>query len=268
MEFIDTHCHLFWDDFVEDLDAVLTRARAAGVGRFIVPATTLDTMRSAADIADRHQGVYATAGVHPHDTAALPDGALEMIEEHAMRRRCVAIGEIGLDYYYDYSPKERQWEALHAQLALARRLDLPVILHNRESDDDLLAICAEHQDGALRGQFHCFSSSPAYAERVLALGFHISFTGNVTYKKSTLSDVLARVPDDRILLETDAPFMAPVPHRGTRNEPERIPLIAAKFAELRGCSLAHVAEVTTRNAVELFRLPDLTQRVGHDATSG
>jgi TatD DNase family protein len=257
MHYTDTHCHLFWNDFDHDLDEVIARANAAGVTRIIVPGTTVETSRLAQRIAKRFEGVSFTAGVHPHDAAELTPAALADIAELASDPRCVAIGEIGLDYHYDFCPKEQQHAALHAQLALATERGLPVVLHNRESDEDLLAICREHQDGTLRGQFHCFSSDAAYAARVLELGFHISFTGNVTHKKSTLGDVLRLVPDHRLLIETDAPFMTPAPFRGKRNEPVHIPLIAQRFADERGQTLAEVASCTTANAGALFRLGEL-----------
>ena len=257
MIFIDTHCHLFWNDFDHDLDDAIARAKAEGVTRIIVPGTNVETSMLAQGIAHRFEGVYFTAGVHPHDAKDLPGDTFARIEALAADPLCVAIGEIGLDYHYDFCPKEQQHEALRAQLALAKALGLPVVLHNRESDEDLLDICREQQDGGLRGQFHCFSSSNDYAQRVLDAGFHLSFTGNVTYKKSTLGDAVAVVPDDRLLVETDAPFMAPAPFRGKRNEPARIPLIARRFAELRGQDLAHVAACTTANAVALFRLGEM-----------
>jgi TatD DNase family protein len=252
---IDTHCHLFWDDYAADLPGVLDRARAAGVRAFIVPATSIDTARQALALARRHPDVHAAAGVHPHDAAGVESTLERDLEALLAEPGVVAVGEIGLDYHYDFCPRPEQHRALHLQLELARRRGLPVVIHNREADDDVLAICREHQDGALRGQFHCFSSSAAVAERVLELGFHISFTGNVTYRNSPLAAVAAMVPDDRLLLETDAPFMAPVPHRGKRNEPAYLALVAAHLAALRGQDAATLAANTTRNAVALFRLP-------------
>ena len=254
MNFIDTHCHLYWKDFSEDLPDVLARSRQAGVRRCIIPATDMKTYAQARDIAAAHAGVYTAVGVHPHDVKDLPEETYARIREHASEPGVVAVGEIGLDYYYDFCPKPQQHAALHRQLEIARETGLPVILHNRESDDDLLSIVLEHQDGSLAGQFHCFSSSVEYAEKVLEAGFHVSFTGNVTFKKSTLDEILAMIPDDRLLIETDSPFMTPVPHRGKRNDPSNIPLIAERFASTRGQSIEHVAAITTRNAELLFRL--------------
>lgn len=254
LQFIDTHCHLFWEDFTQDLPSVLDRAHAAGVGRIIIPATDFQSFERARDIAERYAGVYLAVGIHPHDAGKVEHGYINRLREYADHPRVVAIGEIGLDYYYDFCTPHAQQTVLHAQLEVAAELRLPVILHNRESDEDLLAVVREHQDRVLGGQFHCFSSSAEYARRVIDAGFHISFTGNVTFKKSTLDAVLAHVPDDRLLIETDAPFMAPVPYRGKRNEPAYIPLIAQRFSEARHQSLEHIAAITTRNAEQLFSL--------------
>lgn len=252
--YVDTHCHLFWDDFQEDLPEVVARASAAGVTRLLIPSTDFQTFEQSVAIAAGHDGIVLAVGIHPHDAGKVTDDFVDQLRQYAAHARVVAIGEIGLDYYYDHCPRKQQHRVLHAQLETARELGLPVILHNRESDDDLLAIVREHQDGTLRGQFHCFSSDRAFAEAVLEAGFHISFTGNVTFKKSVLDPVLSFIPDDRLLMETDAPFMTPVPHRGTRNEPSMLPLIARRFAEARGQTVAHVAAITTRNAERLFGL--------------
>ncbi len=254
LRYIDTHCHLFWDDFALDLRSVILRARAAGVDRIIIPATDFETFEQARAIADQHSGVYLAVGIHPHDAGKVSSCYLSRLRELAAHPRVVAIGEIGLDYHYDFCSPHVQQSVLHAQLEVAQDLRLPVVLHNRESDEDLLAVVREHQDGTLGGQFHCFSSTAEYATRVLDAGFHISFTGNVTFKKSRLDAVLANIPDDRLLIETDAPFMSPVPHRGKRNEPAYIPLIARRFAETRHQSLQHIAGITTRNAERLFSL--------------
>lgn len=254
-EFIDTHCHLFWEDFTGDLPAVIERARRTGVRRMIIPATDFATFQQAAAIAERFEGVYLAAGVHPHDAGKLDADFIDRLRELVRHPRVVAIGEIGLDYFYNFCTPAVQQRVLHAQLELAKELHLPVILHNRESDTDLLGVVREQQDGTLGGQFHCFSSDAAYAQRVLDSGFHISFTGNVTFKKSRLDPVLSLVPDDRLLIETDAPFMTPVPWRGKRNEPSYIPRIAQRFAAARHQTVEHIATITSTNAQHLFSLP-------------
>ncbi len=252
--FVDTHCHLFWEDFREDLDAVVARACEAGVTRILIPATNLETLAEARSIAGRFEGIFFAAGIHPQDGKDLPADYLSLLRDACADARAVAIGEIGLDYYWDSCPKDRQQRILHEQLALAKERSLPVILHNRDSGDDLLSILREHQEGSLRGQFHCFGGTVEFARAALDLGFHLSFTGNVTYKKSALDPLLAFVPADRLLIETDAPFMTPVPFRGKRNEPAHIPLIAARYAQARGESVERIAEATTRNALRLFSL--------------
>lgn len=259
MNMIDTHCHLFWKDFDPDLPEVVERAHAAGVESIIIPATDMQTMTLAAGIAGRFPAVFSTAGIHPHDAGNLPPGALDDLEAFVRGAPVVAIGEIGLDYYYDFCPPATQQEMLHRQIELAQKHRLPIVVHNREADEDVLAICREHQDGTLAGQFHCFSSTVEYAARVLDLGFHISFTGNVTYKKSTLGEAVASIPDDRLLLETDAPFMAPTPFRGKRNEPSYLPAIVLKIAELRGQTPEHICHITTQNAIGLFHLKENPQ---------
>ncbi len=252
--FIDSHCHLYWDDFRDDLARIIDRARAAGVTRIIIPATDFDSFRQASAIAARFEGIFLAVGIHPHDAGKVPHAFVDELRVLAGHSKVVAIGEIGLDYYYDFCTPAVQQHVLHAQLDVARDFGLPVILHNRESDADLLAIVRDHQDGGLRGQFHCFSSDARYARAVLDAGFHISFTGNVTFKKSDLDPVLSYVPDDRLLIETDAPFMTPVPFRGKRNEPGFIPMIARRFAASRHQSVSHISLITTRNAVDLFQL--------------
>ena len=251
---IDTHCHLYWPDFNDDIDAVIDAALAAGVTEMIVPATDIASMKQSAALAHRFPAVYFAAGVHPTDVGEAPADWADIMRRYLQHPKCVAVGEIGLDYYWDRCPRDVQQAALRTQLAIALEHDLPVIIHNRDSDDDLLAICREFQDGRLRGQFHCFSSTPEYAAEVLQLGFHISFTGNVTYKKSRLDEVLKLIPDDRLLIETDAPFMSPSPFRGTRNTPAHIPLIAERFALARQQTVEHIAECTTRNARALYHI--------------
>ncbi|MBE0645608.1 MAG: TatD family hydrolase [Bacteroidetes bacterium] len=252
--YIDTHCHLYWEDFHDDLSRVIDRARAAGVTRMIIPATDVASFRQASAIAARHADVYLAVGIHPHEAGKMPYDFADELRQLARHAKVVAIGEIGLDYYYDFCTPAEQQRVLHEQLSIAREHGLPVILHNRESDDDLLAIVREHQDGSLKGQFHCFSSDTRYAQAVLDAGFHISFTGNVTFKKSTLDPVLSYVPDDRLLIETDAPFMTPVPYRGKRNEPAFLPMIARRFAATRHQSVSYISRITTRNAVALYQL--------------
>lgn len=262
MILIDTHCHLNFDSYDADREAVIARAAEADVRRIIIPATDLETTHQAIDLAAQHEGVYATVGVHPNSSASFSDSDLEALESLSRAPKVVAVGEIGLDYHWDLSPKEAQWRAFEAQLTLAARLGLPVIIHNREASDDVIAILETWAAGLpapLRdhpGVLHSFSAPPAIAERALAAGFYLGFTGPVTFKNADeLRQIAASTPIDRILVETDGPFLTPTPHRGKRNEPAYVRLIAERLAALKTTSLEAFAQVTTENAVRLFSLP-------------
>jgi TatD DNase family protein len=251
---IDTHCHLFWEDFALDLDEVIAGAKSAGVTDLIIPGTNLESIRESAAISHDREGVYFAAGIHPQDAHLAPATWLDTVRKWLQHPRCVAVGEIGLDYYWQHCPVDIQQKAFDQQLSLAIEHDLPVIIHNRDSDDDVLRMLSDWQDGRLRGQFHCFSGDAEYAKKIIDLGFHISFTGNVTYKKFSQDDVLRLIPDGRLLLETDAPFMTPVPHRGKRNTPELLRLTAERIALVREQSLEHIDMITTRNARNLYHI--------------
>lgn len=262
MELIDTHCHLNFASYDDDREAVIQRAQAAGVTRIIIPATDLTTGQEAIDLAQRSPAVFAAAGVHPNSSARFNDSYLPRIETQARLPRVVAIGEIGLDYHWDKSPREMQQHAFEAQLALAARLEMPVIIHNREASDDVIATLerwATDLPPGLRqrpGVLHSFSASPAIAERALAAGFYLGFTGPVTFKNADeLRAVAAMMPLDRMLVETDGPFLTPIPHRGQRNEPAYVPYIVERLAAVRGISVEEVAQATTDNATRLFQLP-------------
>jgi TatD DNase family protein len=251
---IDTHSHIYLEKFAADRDQVIERSRAAGVEAIIVPATNPSEFDDALALADRYPEIRVAIGVHPHHAAEIGTEDLDRIERLAVERRVVAIGEIGLDYHYDFAPREVQHEVFRRQLRIAKRLDLPAAIHNRESDEDLLRIIEEEQDGSLRFQLHCFSSSREILRRALALGSMISFTGNITYSRSALDDVVRAVPDERIMIETDAPYLTPVPYRGKRNEPGYVGYVAAKIAELRDTPLETIKQMTTDNARRFFRL--------------
>jgi TatD DNase family protein len=251
---VDTHSHIYVSRFADDIDHVIERARAEGVETIITPATKPSEFSEAFALAERFPEIKVAVGVHPHHAHEITGADLEEIERIAAEGRAIAIGEIGLDYYYEFAPKERQHEVFRHQLGIARRLGLPAAIHNRESDDDLLRIIEEEQDGSLRFQLHCFSSDKEVLERALDLGAMISFTGNITYPKSSLDDIVRAVPDERIMIETDAPYLTPVPHRGKRNEPSYVGLVAGKIAELRGATLDAIKEMTTANARRFFGL--------------
>lgn len=252
---IDTHAHVQMPQFAGDRDKVLSDAFAGGVAMLIVPGIDVETSRAAVGLAAQYPGrVFAAVGTHPHDATTLTPEALAAQRELAQAPGVVAIGEIGLDFYRDLSPRELQREALVAQFALARELDLPIILHNRDSHADMVANLKVHGQG-LRGVFHCFIGDKAMARDALDLGFYLSFAGPVTFPKNTeLAEVAAWAPAERILVETDSPYLAPPPYRGKRNEPRHVALIAQRIADLRGLTPEALAEQTTRNAAELFHL--------------
>jgi len=253
---IDSHAHLYFDRFDEDRDAVIARAREAGVSRIINIGIDVRTTEQSIDLARRHPGFHAAAGLHPASEVADPDGELVRLEELARANpgHVVAIGEIGLDYYWKDVPPAEQRTRLEKQLDFARRLGLPVIFHCRDALEDLLALLQAERT-LPPGVFHCFSGGPAEAERALALGFHVSFAGNVTYPKAKdLQAALAVVPPDRLLLETDCPFLAPQPCRGKRNEPAFVRHTRDFIAQAKGLTPEDVERATDQTAVKLFRL--------------
>ena len=252
-DLFDTHAHLHFPGFDEDRDAVLARARAAGVRRMVTIGTDGETSRAALALADRHPDVWATAGVHPHDAAESDEAAQAEVERIAAERRVVAIGEIGLDFFRNLSPPETQERVLRRFLALARRLRKPVVLHCRDAHAEILALLGEERVAEVGGIMHCFSGDVAIARRCLDLGLLISLAGPVTYPNArALPDVARFVPGDRLVLETDCPFLPPQGYRGKRNEPAYLTITAARVAELRGEPLDDLAARTTANACRLF----------------
>ena len=264
--FVDTHLHLTWPTFDGDIPGVIERARAAGIGAMIDLGTNLETSRQAQKHAHEYEGVFFAAGIHPNDAGEANMDELREIEELLHDDRCVAVGEIGLDFYRDYAAPELQEQFFRAQLALARKVGKPVVIHDRQSSDRILEVLAdEGYDGHSTpgGVFHCFAGDVEMVEEVVRQGFYLSFTGNVTFKKTDRLDVLEAAPLDHLMIETDSPFMAPVPHRGKRNEPAFVPYVAATIARVKGISLEEAAQATTANAVRFFNLPSsLLHEVG------
>ncbi|RMG73955.1 MAG: YchF/TatD family DNA exonuclease [Nitrospirae bacterium] len=246
------------DAFSKDLPDVLERAKEAGVERLICVGVDEESSEKAIELAKQYKGVYATAGYHPHDAKDYPDGFDEKLRQWAKQGLIVALGEIGLDYHYDHSPREIQKEIFLRQLALAKELNLPVIIHSREAADDTYNILKE--SGISTGVMHCYSGSPERAERFMALGFYISISGPVTFKKAErLKKVASLVPDEYLLIETDAPYLTPSPYRGRRNEPAYVRLVAEEVARLRGVSTEDIARITSLNASRLFGIQPLEQ---------
>ena len=250
MPLTDTHCHL---EMIADPAAAVRDARAAGVDTVITIGIDLATSRQAVELAGSLDGVYATVGLHPHDAVACDDALLGELEELAAGPRVVAVGECGLDFYRDLSPRAAQRHAFGAQIELARRAGLPLVVHVREAGDEAMAQLAEEASG-LTVVMHCFSL-PEYVDECNERGYYSSFAGNVTYKNAgALREAAARVREDRLLVETDAPFLAPVPNRGNSNEPAWVVHTAAVVAEARGWDAARTAEVTSANARRAFAL--------------
>ncbi len=254
MTLIDSHCHLDFPDFADELDAVVERARAAGVERMITIGTRLDRAARVAGIAERYDDVFFTVGTHPHEAAGEAASDFDVMRRLAGRPKCVGIGEAGLDYHYNYAPPDVAQRVFRSQIALARELSLPIVIHTREAEDDTAAILKDEMgQGAFAALLHCFTSSRALAETALDLGFSISFSGVVTFKNSGDLRAIARdVPLDRLLVETDAPYLAPVPHRGRRNEPAFVAETAKVIAETRGIAPEALAEATRANALRVF----------------
>jgi len=260
---LDSHCHLTADEFAEDRAAVLERARAAGVASLVAIGSGYGTARltEAADFAVGRAGVHATAGVHPHEARELDEAVKTCLRQTLARPEVVAVGECGLDYWYENSPRAAQRDAFAWQVALARELDLPVSIHVRDRGDDayteLLERWRSEGQGEVEGVLHCYTGSLDFARHALDTGLSVSFSGIVTFPKADdLREVARALPLDRLLVETDAPFLAPVGHRGKRNEPAWVGRVGQTIAELHGVSAEAVAEATTRNARRLFRLPE------------
>ncbi|MGE5861457.1 MAG: TatD family hydrolase [Ignavibacteria bacterium] len=256
--FVDTHAHLFYHNFKGDLDTIIRRAVESGVDYIIVPSTDISTVKQTIKLADKYDILYGAVGIHPHDTKDWDNDLLKKVEEYAKHEKVVAIGEIGLDYYYDYSPKEHQIKAFRDQIELGLKLNLPVIIHNREADAQMMEIISSYCGSGLKAQFHCFTGNLEYAKKLIAMHHFISFTGNITFKKADeLQNVLQNISLDHLLLETDSPFMTPVPHRGLRNEPAYIKLIADKIAGIYKMRTEDIARITSFNAFKMFGLGSL-----------
>lgn len=256
---VDSHAHIQLDNYLTDRDAVLARARRAGVHAILVIGFNLQTSRDGIALAESHAGLYAAVGMHPHDAKDFEEETLDIFRELASRSKVVALGEMGLDYYRNLSPKSLQIVAFERQLDLAEELDLPVVIHNREAYHDILPILRA-RNGRIRGVLHCFSGDVDIMRQTLDLGFSVGIGGPVTYRKSEDLQAVAReVPADHLLVETDCPWLAPQFRRGKRNEPSYARSTAERIAELRGISLDEVAEITTRNFEDLFRAKNTTQ---------
>ncbi len=247
---IDTHCHLDFPDFAEDIGAYVGRAEAAGVGRMVTISTRVGRFATYAALAERFPSVWCTVGTHPHGAHEELDVTVEQLVELSHHPRCVAIGEAGLDYHYDKSPRAAQEQGLRTHIAAARETQLPLVIHSREADEDMAAILREEMGkGAFPAILHCFTAGEMLARTGVELGLYVSFSGILTFKTSqALRDIARDIPLERLLVETDAPYLAPTPYRGKRNEPSYVVETAKVLAEVKGVSFDEIARITTENA--------------------
>lgn len=254
MRLIDTHCHLDDERYAADLPVVLSRAREAGVGRFITIGTDIAAGRAAVALAEQHDDVWATVGIHPHETTHVTADDWQALDALMTRPKVVAVGEFGLDYHREHAPRPAQRAAFERQLALAQQHRLPIVLHCREAWEDCLAILRNVRPSGWQGAAHCFSGDHATAEACVALGLLISFSGTVTFKNAAaVRRVAAAVPVTHLLTETDAPYLAPQPVRGERNEPAHVRLVAEQLAQLKGMTSAELCDQVWQNAEGCFR---------------
>jgi TatD DNase family protein len=256
MKLIDTHCHLNDERLRDDLDLILSRAKEAGVAKMLVVCTDLEEVPAILDLIQANEQIYGSVGVHPHEAKkAIEKGNLKShLESFITKNKIVALGETGLDYYYEHSPQDLQKQAFQTHIELAELYDLPLIVHTREAESDTIELLKQRK-GYIRGVIHCFSGTQWLVQESLDLGFYISISGIITFKTAEdLRAVVKSVPLDHLLIETDAPYLAPIPHRGKRNEPAFIVHTAEMVADLKGISLSELAKITTHNAETLFKL--------------
>lgn len=252
---IDTHAHLNSEKFLDVVDDTIAKAREAGVEKIVVVGFDRETNRNAIKLAEQYENIFAVVGWHPVDAIDFTEEDLKEVEELASHKKVVAIGEMGLDYYWDKSPKEVQVEVFRKQIRLAKRHELPIVIHNRDATEDLMKILEEEGASEVGGIMHCFSGSVETAKKSVEMNFHISFAGPVTFKNAKQPKEVAKsIPLDKILIETDCPFLAPHPHRGKQNEPAYVKLIAEEIAAIKGLSYEEVAKATTENAKRLLKI--------------
>lgn len=252
--FFDTHAHLDYDLFDEDREAMIRRALENGVNRIVTIGTDVDSARRAIQLSENYPYVYAAVGLHPTEALQFDETMIDTFRQMATHQKVVAIGEIGLDYYWKETPPDIQHHVFRKMIRLAAEMDKPIIIHNREASEDVIRILQEERSPKLRGIMHCFSGDEKLLETSLNLNFFISFAGNLTYKKSALPDIAKKVPAERLLIETDAPFLTPVPFRGKRNEPSYVRHTAQKLADTLGKTIDDIATITSENANRIFQI--------------
>jgi TatD DNase family protein len=251
---IDTHAHLDFSQFKNDREQVIQRALDAGLSAIVNVGTDLASSETSAALARRHGPIYAAVGIHPHDARTLTSAVIENLARLAEDPKVVAIGEIGLDYYRNLSPRDQQRDAFRRQIRLAIELDMPVVIHDRDAHGEVLDIMRQEKAGRICGVLHCFSGDLEMALAGIEMGFYIAFGGPITYGGKNKQEIARQIPLDRILIETDCPFLTPVPHRGKRNEPAYVRFVAERIAEVRGITYGEVAKTTSLNGARLFGL--------------
>lgn len=249
----DTHVHLNARQFIEDREEVIKRAFDTGVKYMVIVGFDRETIPLAIEIAESYETIYAAVGWHPVDAIDMTDEDLKWLEELTAHPKVVALGEMGLDYHWDKSPKDIQKDVFRKQIALAKKVNMPIIIHNREATEDIIEVLQEEDAKQIGGIMHCYNDSAQYIQACLDMNFYISFGGTVTFKNAPLPQEAAKVvPDNRLLIETDAPFLAPHPNRGKRNEPSYVKLVAERLAELRNVSYEEISQLTTDNGLKFF----------------
>jgi len=251
--YIDTHCHLDFDEYKDDRAEVINRARQANVKYLINIGTTVESSKSSVELTGQYDFIYASCGIHPHYSGEVDEEILNNLKELASGKKVVAIGEVGLDFFKSFVPEEKQKEAFVKFINLAGQLDLPLIIHNRDAHPQIVKILRNNFSPPVKGVLHCFSGDLSFAQTILKMGLYVSFTANITFKNAhSLREIIKSIPLEKMLIETDAPFLAPQIFRGKRNEPSYVKYVARTIAEVKGLDVEKVADVTTQNAVNLF----------------
>lgn len=252
----DTHAHINLHHYDNDQDEVIERMFSAGVEKIVIPGVDMDTINSALYLTEKYpERIYAAIGFHPQDAIKWEDDSYQVLKELTKKSAVIAVGEVGLDYYWDTSPKDKQKEVFKLQIELAKETNLPLVIHTRDSYEDAFDILKENGADKVGGIFHCFSNDLDYAVKCIDLGFYISFAGNITFKNAqNLRDIAKELPLEKILIETDSPYLTPVPFRGKRNEPAHVQYVAKQLAEIKGLSFEEIAFHTTQNALKVFKL--------------
>ena len=253
---IDSHCHLYIKNSPEQQDQLIKEAAADGIGKIINIGIDIETSQLSLDLAEKYDSIYSTVGIHPHDAKKLNEQSIEKLRQLAAHQKVVAIGEIGLDFYRNLSPKPLQYAAFEKQLELAVELKKPIVIHTRESLEETIEVVKKYEADLVGGVFHCFPGDAADAERIFELGFSVSFGGVITFKNSDMAEVASQVPLEKIILETDSPYLTPLPFRGKQNRPAYVKYVYQKLAELRGLPVADIESIIDRNCVKLFKLEE------------